>query len=743
VSALRGVATRLARAVRGRLRGILGEAVTATAASIAIGVGSELAGYAVSEYQLQRLINDLPRAMDDLMKSIDTNKEMLNRITSAILRTRLEGALARFIARSAEIRGFRFAGNWFAGTLIMQQFSILVTEVWRAVWDTVLERFQRFALLDLKGLQFHHLNYIDVHNILRDWQEKDRIEISKENMLEFLDIQNDLNSVATFFDALGRTSALGAWLGFSALARVITNVSWSLGIGWLSWVAIGPGMRATIAAHLEKYYNKITRPNDVPREVVMNLWKRGMLSDEDTDERLALQGYPDEDIKLLKAYTSEYFSESQLDRAFKSGLIGEDEYREGLYRLGWRGETLEKRIELAKSDILVDLKSDLISEYEKSYVSGYRTLQDIENVRNMRLDTATPEGLRRQILSERAERELRDLQVKTYIENYMDGSIDEDTLRSQLSTIIVRPDYLEALVQNTKARREPKVKVEREETLEDRRRRLENRLEQLRLQIRHQEELRDAALSLIDVRIGRIMEDAESSVRRLEQLRDARIRALTAEYEAYKTATEDRIRARIREIETLTNIRVQEVLQELEARKKAIDEEVQAYISATEYDIDARIRELQEIAATQTGAVQQRTLIRIDFLEEIKSVPAVRRAMLAEVRKRRLEEEANIDIERIQETAKAQIAFLEEVSGLSVAEREARLNSWIDRIRTETDVRIAEIRENAERRVEELQAARQEQETRYRQRIERLTLEANQTVEELSLINEALQRLRG
>jgi len=742
VSAIRGATTRLARAIMARLRGMLGPAVTATAVSLAVGTGSELAGYAVAEYNIQRLINDLPRAMDELMKSVDANKEMLNRVTSAVLRTRLESAVARFTARAAEIRGFRFFGNWLAGTLVMQQFTILVTEVWRAVWDTVLERFQRFALIDLKGLQFQRLNFIDVRNILRDWEQKDRIEVSKENMLEFLDLQNDLNSVATFFDALGRTSALGQWLGFSALARVITNVSWSLGIGWLSWVAIGPGMRATIAAHLEKYYNKVTRPNDVPREVVMNLWKRGVLTDSDTDERLALLGYPDEDISLLKAYTAEDFTEAQLDRAFKSGLISEDEYREGLHRLGWRGEKLSKRIELTKNDILVDLKSDLLSEYQRSYVSGYRTLQDIESLRNARLDTATPEGLWRQILTERAERELRDLQVKTYIENFMDGSIDENTLRAQLSTIIVRPDYLEALVENVKARKEPRARVEREETLEERRRRLENRLAQLRLQIRHQEELRDAALSLIDARIARVMEDAESSVRRLEALRDARIQALTAEYQALRTASEERVRARIREIEALTSVRVQEIMRELEARKRAIDEELQAFISATELDIDARIRELMEIAATQTGAAQQRTLIRIEFLDEIRTIPALRRAMLAEARKRRLEEEADIDIERIQETARAQTTFLEEIAGLSAAEREARLSAVIDRIRAETEARVAEIRRDAEKRAEELRAARREQETRYRQRIEMLTLEANQVLEELSLIDEALRRLR-
>jgi hypothetical protein len=117
---LRGLGGAVARAIRGRIGQLLGRAASATGVAIAFGAGSELAGIAITEYQLQSLINDLPRAMDDMMKSIDQNKVFLDRVRSAFIRTRIESALARFTARAADLRGFKFAGNWLAGLLIFQ-----------------------------------------------------------------------------------------------------------------------------------------------------------------------------------------------------------------------------------------------------------------------------------------------------------------------------------------------------------------------------------------------------------------------------------------------------------------------------------------------------------------------------------------------------------------------------------------------------------------------------------------------
>jgi len=737
---VRGVGGAVARAIRGRIAGLLGKAATATAVSIAFGAGSELAGIAITEYQLQSLINDLPRAMDDLMKSIDQNKVLLDRIRDAFIRTRMESAMARFTARAAEIRGFKFAGNWMAGLLIFTQFSVLVTEVYKALWDVMIARFQRFALVDLSDQQYVRTGDMNLENVIQEWQTKDPIEMAKRNLKEFIDIQNDFNALATFFDALGRTSALGQWLGFSALARAVTNVTWALGIGWLSWVAMGPGMRATIAGPLEKYYNKLLRQTDLPRETALALWRKKLIDDAELADRLAILGYPDRDIELLKRNEADFFTEAQIVDMLEVGMIAESEAKELLERIGWREPELSQRLKLVSHTAKAKLRDRYVQRLESAHADGLVRLEDVRNARQLNLDTVSLDDLRNFILRHELEMNLASLKIKTLQERFMDGTIDEDTLRTQLASVVMVPEVLEAMVENLKARKQPRERIEREETLERRKRTLENRLELLALQIDHQERLRDDALALIEARKARVIAERDAEIRRLRDLADARIAAMEAEFQVFGAATEAQIEARIRELRAITDARVRELMAELEARKEAIDEELEVVRAATSIEIEERIDMLRRIAATQTGATQERTLIRIDFLESIKDLPVLRREAMADIRKRRLEAEINARIERITASAQAAEELLREIAGVRVAERGARLSALEERIRSETEARIRAIEERANARLAELEAEERRIRTQYEARIERLSLQAAQVQEELELVSQALAK---
>jgi len=740
VSLIRGLAGPVARALRGRINRLLGRAATATGVALAFGAGSELAGIAITEYQLQSLIQDLPRAMDEMMRSIDENKGRLHDISTALLRTRIESLVARFTARVSELRQFRFVGNWMAGVLIMQQFSILITEVFKVLWDVTIQRMQRFALVDFSDQQYVRTGDMALENLLNEWRTMDPKTIAEINLREFINLQRDLTALSTFFDAIGRTSALGNWLGFSAIARTVTNISWAFGIGWLSWVAVGPGMRATIAAPLEKYYNRLLRQTDLPRETALRLWRKKLIDDGELADRLADLGYPDRDIELLKRDESEFFTESQIVDMLETGMVSVEEARALLERVGWREPELSTRLRLVTHVAKAKLRDRWVSRLESAYADGFVSLSDIENARKVNLDTVSLEQLMNFIVQHELEMELARMRVKTLQERFLDGTIDEDTLRSQLSEVVVVPQVLEAMVENLKARKEPRRVVEREEPLERRRRSLENRLETVLLQLRHQQSLLADALAVIDARAARIVADRDAAVARLEDLARARVEAAEAEFRAFETATAAEIEARIAELRTLADVRVREEVAELEARKAAIDEELETFRAATLFEIEERIAMLRRIAETQTGAVQERTLIRIDYLESIKELPVIRRELEAEARKRRLEADTDARIERIRESTEARIALLTEMANLSVEARRAALERLVERVRAETEARAREVRERAAARLEELEAERRRVESTYQARIEMLSLRADQLREELAVVEQAIAR---
>ena len=98
---------------------------------------------------------------------------------------------------------------------------------------------------------------------------------------------------------LGSHSVYGNALGLDVFARLLNNVSWALGIGWLSWIAIGPGMRFTLAQPLERLYRERLRPEEYTRELVTRFLRKRIISVEDAREILASLGWSDDKIEKL------------------------------------------------------------------------------------------------------------------------------------------------------------------------------------------------------------------------------------------------------------------------------------------------------------------------------------------------------------------------------------------------------------------------------------------------------------
>jgi len=90
---------------------------------------------------------------------------------------------------------------------------------------------------------------------------------------------------------------------------------WSLGLGWLSWVALSPFLSEAVAAPLQRLYRKEFRNLRITRSLIERALKVGMISEDEARNRLAEMGYPDEDIDIILAMTRGEKRESTRDLA--------------------------------------------------------------------------------------------------------------------------------------------------------------------------------------------------------------------------------------------------------------------------------------------------------------------------------------------------------------------------------------------------------------------------------------------
>ncbi|MCD6421650.1 MAG: hypothetical protein J7L17_04510, partial [Thaumarchaeota archaeon] len=654
----------IGRIAKSRLSRVFGKVLGYEVAGMAVGTGMEIASMFFAEATLHQAIADMGKALQELDKAIQDNQDVLHGIRTAYLKNFVVGSfLGRLSSRIGSILRVRRWLGWFTAYIVFMEFSMLATELYQTIYKYVLARMQRFAMVPLG--EFGENMDVDLDfGRLRALHRLDPRSMAVHALREFLDLQHDLNLIASFFDTVGSNSALGQWLGFRSVARMVTNISWSLGIGWLSWIAIGPGMRFSIARGLEKFYRRELRPEDFTREMVQRFLRRGIVDEEEAKEYLRDLGWEEDKIVRIILDSWDYPSRTELQDLYEDKIITDDKLSEWFETLGIHPGIREDMLILTKKRATSSVLKSYISAVESNYLKGYRSYEFLKNAYNLTISNINVDDLRALTIAEKDFGERNDERVKTLVEAFRDGTIDEEAFRAQLSEIIVRPEVLENLVALEKQRKQPKIRVEPSETLERRLRRLENRLEILQIQYRYQSKLREQDLAVMDARISRVKTRYDAEIERIRRLAEIRAEAILEEANISAGYDVERAEARIRELTAVTEAQISRLQTELEAIIKALEEEFETFRVATTYEVQARIRYWQ--TKLETASPDQRPIIeaKIQLLQELAALSVVEREQRVRTVIERYRARYNARIEELKERLEARIAFLRETAGL-------------------------------------------------------------------------------
>ena len=375
-------------------------------------------------------------------------------------------------------------------------------------------------------------------------------EEARLNAIEFLTIAGDFNTLATIFDIIGEIQVLGTKLPGRAIARFISNVSWTFGLGWMTWVVMSPIFQVSISEPLETEMRKITRSRN----------------------------WTTTDIRELYEY----------------GIDKLEEHIEHLAELGYSDDKIEKLIDLMKKRVWRDEIRRWITDMANAYVKGYIT--DDELMKAIEMGYYTNEERQFRYWEERTRRETKiiDLRIDEIERAFKSGEIDENEARARLSEYIVEPRLIEAYIALWKQYRKPKELIDPLEEAQYRLQRLKIRIAGLEKQIMHLEVIKKQQLEVYDAEI-------EELRTRLE----AKIAAAKEEFAAYANKTISEIEARILYYESLipaatglTRLRYEAAKEMLAAIAAARVEEREAKLKALiekwTKETEAKIKVIQE-----------------------------------------------------------------------------------------------------------------------------------------------------
>jgi len=138
-------------------------------------------------------------------------------------------------------------------------------------------------------------------------------------------IQFQLN--AWLLHLIGDIVSLGK---LKSLKDLPNAISWSYGLGWLSWLVMGVPFRKTISEPLEKYYNNIYTPELLSVSEALGAWISGKWDWERLRQELRWKGYDDDRIKVLAFLGQRELSDSDLKTLWNEGAISEHEIEQEL-----------------------------------------------------------------------------------------------------------------------------------------------------------------------------------------------------------------------------------------------------------------------------------------------------------------------------------------------------------------------------------------------------------------------------
>jgi len=183
----------------------------------------------------------------------------------------------------------------------------------------------------------------------------------------FLGVNLQFQLNAWLLHLVGDIVSLGK---LKSLKDLPNAISWSYGIGWLSWLILGEPFRITTVEPLKKGLNKIYTPEILSVSEAIKAWFAGFIDQHELQETLLQHGYSPKLIEVLVNLAEKEFSDADLKKLYEERVITEADIDRELAIKGygpWRRRYLTQ---LITKDRILKLRDKLLDRAMDLYVKG-------------------------------------------------------------------------------------------------------------------------------------------------------------------------------------------------------------------------------------------------------------------------------------------------------------------------------------------------------------------------------------
>ena len=224
----------------------------------------------------------------------------------------------------------------------------------------------------------------------------------------FLGVNLQFQLQAWMLHFIGDTVSMGAMKSLKDLPNAI---SWSYGIGWLSWLVMGTPFRVAIAEPLEKLLNMIYRQKDLTVAQAIDAFNSGYIDSNQYWRIMREAGYEDADVVILKDQGTTRIPAMTLKELLLTNRKVQSEVEAELKRQGYDSKRIESLITHWKHDradkLINKWASECIDAYEKGLINEEKLREALKAAGYEDIELGKPIDLQVQISNLKREQTIK------------------------------------------------------------------------------------------------------------------------------------------------------------------------------------------------------------------------------------------------------------------------------------------------------------------------------------------------
>jgi len=276
-------------------------------------------------------------------------------------------------------------------------------------------------------------------------------ETGVENAIRYLSANMSLQMTAWHLGLVHEMTSLGI---SRALKDLPSQISWSMGLGWLSWLVFGAPFRAAIADPLEVHYNRTYQFARLTPAQIVSLRRGRWIDDATYEDWMTDHGFNFERRSLLLEEAMANPTRAEIEQWLQLGVVDEDYAAQKLRRAGYREEDVWRYLSAFRLQRSSDELQALIRTAERLYQDGRVSLTYLQQLWDQAGLLPEEQDLRivRLQLESATEKTLSKGEV---LDAYRDGAIDEGEARARLCQMGYVDEDIDVLLRRETRRLSP------------------------------------------------------------------------------------------------------------------------------------------------------------------------------------------------------------------------------------------------------------------------------------------------